>query len=131
MIEPREALFAHLAENLGVRAVVGERVFSPTVPVGVKKPLIVLHAPISRVPRRDLKGVAYKQARLQVTAMGKTQKQAEDAANAVMVAVDGFSGAMADELHVLLATVDNDRQVAYEDISEIHHHVDVIIRYKE
>lgn len=131
MIEPREALFAHLAENPGVQAVVGDRVFSPRVSLGTKKPLLLIQPPISRVPSRDLDGVNFKRARIQVTAMGETQKQAEGAAKAVMTAVEGFSGMMAGELYVLLATVDNDRQIDYEDIGEVHHHVDIMITYRE
>lgn len=130
-MEPRNALGIHLSEDPGVQAFVSDRLFQRRAPAGEKKPLLLIQPPISRVPSRDLDGVNFKRARIQVTAMGETQKQAEDTANAVMTAVEGFSGLMAGELYVILATVDNDRQIAYEDIGEVHHHVDIMITYRE
>jgi len=50
-----------------------------------------------------------------VTAMADTQKQAEATAKAVIDAVEGFLQAtMGGQLQVLLATVDNDRQIAQD-----------------
>ncbi len=131
MTEPRRALYAHLAADNEVKAIVGDRIYQGRVPAGATKPLILIQPPISRVPQRDLGGVAYKRTRIQVTAMADTQKQAEATAKAVIDAVEGFSGMMAGQLQVLLASVDNDRQIAYDDIDEIHHHVDMMITYKE
>jgi len=130
-VEPRQALYAHLRADPGVQAAVGDRVYQRRVPTGAMKPLILIQPPISRVPQRDLGGVAYKRTRIQVTAMADAQKQAEATAKAVIDAVEGFSGMMAGQLQVLLASVDNDRQIAYDDIDEIHHHVDMMITYKE
>lgn len=130
-VEPRQALYAHLRADPGVQAAVGDRVYQRRVPTGATKPLILIQPPISRVPQRDLGGVAYKRTRIQVTAMADTQKRAEATAKAVIDAVEGFSGMMAGQLQVLLASVDNDRQIAYDDIDEIHHHVDMMITYKE
>ena len=131
MTEPRRALYAHLAADNEVKAIVGDRIYQGRVPAGATKPLILIQPPISRIPQRDLGGVAYKRTRIQVTAMADTQKQAEATAKAVIDAVEGFSGMMAGQLQVLLASVDNDRQIAYDDIDEIHHHVDMMITYKE
>lgn len=131
MTEPRRALYAHLAADNEVKAIVGDRIYQGRVPAGATKPLILIQPPISRIPQRDLGGVAYKRTRIQVTAMADTQKQAEATAKAVIDAVEGFSGMMAGQLQVLLASVDNDRQIAYDDINEIHHHVDMMITYKE
>ena len=131
MTEPRRALYAHLAADNEVKAIVGDRIYQGRVPAGATKPLILIQPPISRVPQRDLGGVAYKRTRIQVTAMADAQKQAEATAKAVIDAVEGFSGMMAGQLQVLLASVDNDRQIAYGDIDEIHHHVDMMITYKE
>ena len=130
MTEPRRALYAHLAADNEVKAIVGDRIYQGRVPAGATKPLIVIQPPISRVPQRDLGGVAYKRTRIQVTAMADTQKQAEATAKAVIDAVEGFTGTMAGALDVILATVDNDRQVDQEGVDEIHHHVDVMILYK-
>lgn len=63
--------------------------------------------------------------------MAGTQPEAEKAANAVISAVEGFSGLMAGALNVILATVDNDRQTDQDGVDEIHHHIDVMIIYKE
>lgn len=130
MTEPRRALYAHLLADPGVKAVVGDRIYQGRVPAGATKPLIVIQPPISRVPQRDLGGVAYKRTRIQVTAMTDTQKQAEATAKAVIDAVEGFTGMMGGGLDVILASVDNDRQIAQDGIDEIYHHVDVMIVYK-
>ncbi|WP_461367544.1 DUF3168 domain-containing protein [Candidatus Darwinibacter acetoxidans] len=130
MTEPRRALYAHLLADPGVKAAVGDRIYQGRVPAGATKPLIVIQPPISRVPQRDLGGVAYKRTRIQVTAMTDTQKQAEATAKAVIDAVEGFTGMMGGGLDVILASVDNDRQIAQDGIDEIYHHVDVMIVYK-
>jgi len=131
MTEPRRALYAHLLADPGVKAAVGDRIYQGRVPAGATKPLILIQPPISRVPQRDLGGVAYKKTRIQVTAMAETQKDAEKAANAVIAAVEGFTGTMGNGLDVILASVDNDRQIAQDGIDEIYHHVDITITYKE
>lgn len=137
-VRPRQALYAHLRADQGVQAIVGDRIYHRHAPLDTKKPLIVIWPTISDVPIRDLNGVAYRRARLQVTAMAAddnksrdAQPKAEAAAKAVISAVEGFSGMMAGALNVILATVDNDRQIDQEGVDEIHHHVDVIITYKE
>lgn len=128
-VEPRQALYAHLRADPGVQAAVGGRIYQRRAPLDAEKPLIVIHPTISRVPYRVLDGVAYWRARLQVTAMADTQPDAEKAARAVILAAEGFTGMMAGVLNVILATVDNDRQVD-QDV-EIYHHVDIMILYKE
>ena len=128
--EPREALYAHLKADPGVQAAVGDRVYQRRVPSGAVKPLIVIFPPASRTAERDLGGVAYWEARLQVTAMAGTQPEAEAAAKAVMQAVEGFRGVMAGAIYVVDARVDSDNQIDQDDVDEIHHHVDVIVRYK-
>lgn len=130
MTEPRRALYAHLLADSGVQTAVGDRIYQGRVPAGATKPLILIQPPISRVPQRDLGGVAYKRTRIQVTAMTDTQKQAETTAKAVIDAVEGFTGMMGGGLDVILASVDNDRQIAQDGIDEIYHHVDVMIVYK-
>ena len=130
MTEPRRALYAHLLADSGVQTAVGDRIYQGRVPAGATKPLILIQPPISRVPQRDLGGVAYKRTRIQVTAMADTQKQAEATATAVIDAVEGFTGTMGGGLDVILASVDNDRQIAQDGIDEIYHHVDVMIVYK-
>ena len=130
MTEPRRALYAHLAADNEVKAIVGDRIYQGRVPAGATKPLILIQPPISRIPQRDLGGVAYKRTRIQVTAMAETQKDAEKAADAVIAAVEGFTGTMGGGLDVILASVDNDRQIAQDGIDEIYHHVDVMIVYK-
>ena len=130
-VEPRQALYAHIRADPGVQAAVGNRVYQRRVPEGAQKPLIVIYPTISRVPTRDIGGVAYRQARLQVTAMADTQPETEKAAKAVIEATEGFTGLMAGALNVILVTVDNDRQVDQDGVDEIHHHVDVMITYKE
>lgn len=128
-LEPRQALYAHLRADPGVQNAVNDRVYQRRVPEGATKPLIVIYPTISRVPTRDLNNVAYKRTRIQVTAMSDTQSQAEAAAMSVINAVEGFSGLMAGELPVILATVDNDRQTYQNEVDEIHHHVDITITY--
>lgn len=130
-VEPRQALLAHLRADPAVQEAVGTRVYQRRVPEGAQKPLIVIYPTISRVPNRILSGVAYHQARLQVTCMADTQPEAEKAAKAVIEATEGFTGLMAGALNVILATVDNDRQTDQDGVNEIHHHIDVIIIYKE
>ena len=130
MTEPRRALYAHLLADSGVQTAVGDRIYQGRVPAGATKPLILIQPPISRIPQRDLGGVAYKRTRIQVTAMADTQKQAEATATAVIDAVEGFTGTMGGGLDVILASVDNDRQIAQDGIDEIYHHVDVMIVYK-
>lgn len=129
MIEPRQALYAHLLADSGVMEAV-KVIYQGRAPAGAEKPLLLIQPLISRVPRRDLGGVAYKQARIQVTAMAKTQKEVEKAIKAVIDAVEGHVGMMAGELQVILVEIDNDRQVAQDAIEEIYHHVDVMVIYK-
>ena len=132
MTEPRRALHAHLAADTGVTSKINDRIYQGRGPAGEEKPLILIQPPISRIPRRILDGVAYRSTRLQVTVMADTQKDAEDTAAAVISAIDGITGSMGSEglsMDVVLVEVDNDRQVAYEEIDEIHHHVDVMITY--
>lgn len=130
-VEPRQALLAHLRADPAVQEAVGTRVYQRRVPEGAQKPLIVIYPTISRVPNRILDGVSHRRTRLQVTVMAGTQPEAEKAANAVISAVEGFSGLMAGALNVILATVDNDRQTDQDGVDEIHHHIDVMIIYKE
>jgi hypothetical protein len=130
-VEPRQALLAHLRADPAVQEAVGTRVYQRRVPEGAQKPLIVIYPTISRVSNRILDGVSHRRTRLQVTVMAGTQPEAEKAANAVISAVEGFSGLMAGALNVILATVDNDRQTDQDGVDEIHHHVDMMIMYKE
>ncbi|MCK9326635.1 MAG: DUF3168 domain-containing protein [Bacteroidales bacterium] len=130
-VEPRQALYAHIRADPGVQEAVGDKVYQRRVPDGAQKPLIVIYPTVSRVPDRILSGVAYYRARLQVTAMADTQPEAEATAKAVISSVEGFTGKMAGALDVILATVDNDRQTDQDGVDEIHHHVDVMITYKE
>ena len=130
-VEPRQALYAHIRADPGIQAAVGDRVYQRRVPERAQKPLIIIYPTISRVPNRILAGVAYHQARLQVTAMADTQPDAEKAARAVIEATEGFTGLMAGALNVILAMGDNDSPVDQDGVDEIHHHVDVIIIYKE
>jgi hypothetical protein len=129
-VEPRQALYAHLKADPAVQAAVGTRIYQRRVTDGAVKPLIVIYPTISRTPTRILEGVSHRRVRLQVTCMAENQQEAEMAANAVINAVEGFTGTMAGALDVILATVDNDRQVDQEGVDEIHHHVDVMILYK-
>ncbi len=133
-VEPRQALYAHLRADPAVQAALKngkDSVYQRRVPAGAQKPLIVIYPTISRVPNRILNGVSHRRTRLQVTVMADTQPEAEKAANAVISAVEGFTGMMAGALNVILATVDNDRQVDQDGVDEIHHHVDITITYKE
>src|SRR5690606_11207083 len=129
--EPREALYAHLKADPGVQAAVGDRVYQRRVPSGAVKPLIVIFPPESRTAERELGGVAYWEAALQVTAMAAATPAAEAAAKAVMQAVEGFQGVMAGAVYVIDARVDSDQQIDQDDVDEIHHHVDVVVRYKD
>src|SRR5690606_31612804 len=126
----REARNAHVRAVAGVQETVADRVYQSRVPPGAQQPLAVVFPPVSRVARRDLGGVAYWEQRLQVTAMAATQPEAEAAAKAVMQAVEGFQGVMAGAIYVIDARVDSDNQIDQDDVDEIHHHVDVIVRYK-
>jgi|LSQX01.2.fsa_nt_gb hypothetical protein len=131
-LEPRQALHQYLAADAGVKAVVDARLFQRAAPANTQKPYLVIWPPISRVPVRDLAGVAYKQVRLQVTAVGETQTDAEKTANAVMSAVEGFKGNLAvaeGTLNVKQVVVDSDRQIDQPDVGEVEHHVDIIILY--
>lgn len=132
MLEPRQALYQYLAADAGVKAAVGARLFQRAAPANTQKPYLVIWPLISRVSTRDLCGVAYKQARLQVTAVGDTQIEAEKAANAVISAVEGFRGNLAvveGTFSAKRVTVDSDRQIDQPDVGEVHHHVDVLILY--
>ena len=129
--EPRQALYAHLLADEGVKDAVDSRIYQRRVPAEAQKPLIVIHPTISRVPNRILDGVSHHRCRLQITAMANNQPDAEKAAQAVIAAVEGFTGTMAEKLDVILATVDNERQIDQDGIDEIHHHVDVMITYRE
>lgn len=128
MIEPRQALYAFLLADPGVKAAITD-IHQGRIPGGAETPLLLIHPPISRVPQMDLGGVTRKRTRIQITAVADTQTEAEKAAGAVMAAVEGFVGDMS-SLNVILATVDNDRQMVYPEIEEIHHHIDVMVTYK-
>lgn len=127
--EPRQALYAYLLADNGVKAVVGDRIDQGRRDAKTTKPMLLIQPPISRVSERYLGGVAYKRTRIQVTAIADTQAQAERAANAVISAVEGFVGSMSG-VTIIEATVDNDRQLAQDGIDETHHHVDVMVVYK-
>lgn len=132
MIEPRQALIVHLRADTNVTKTLkkgANSIYQRRVPAGAAKPLVVIWPTISRVPNRILDGVSYQKTRLQVTAIADTQPEVEKAVNAVIKAIDGFTGLMAEKLNVILATVDNDRQVDQDGADEIHHHVDVMITY--
>ena len=128
-LEPRQALYQYLAADAAVKSAVGNRLFQRAAPANTEKPYLVIWPPISRVRVRDLNGVAYKQARLQVTAVADSQTSAETAANAVIAAVEGFKGTMAGSFNVIQTIVDNDNQIDYPDVNEVHHHVDVLVLY--
>ncbi len=130
-VTARKALYAHLLADAGVRAAVGDRVHQRRVPQDAARPLLIVWPPISDVPQRDLDGIAYRETRLQVTAMAMTQPEAEKAARAAMAAVEGFIGTMAGTLDVIEAWVDSDHQEDQDDTNEIHHHVDVMMMYRE
>lgn len=128
-ITPREALFAFLSTDNTVMATV-KNIHSRRVPLGAYKPLVVIYPTISDVPTRDLSGIAYRQARLQVTVMADTQKEAETTIRAIIKAVDGFSGSMFG-LSVIQALAETDRQIDEDEVDEVHQHLDVIIKYEE
>lgn len=132
-VEPRQALYAHLVADPNVFAAVkgdADRIHQRRVPEGAPKPLIVIWPPQSRVPTRDLGGVAYYKTRIQVTAMAKTQPEAEKIARAVIAAVEGVTGLMAGALQVIMVEVVDDSQVDQDGIDEVHHHVILRITHK-
>lgn len=129
-VTPRQALYAHLRADSGVQAAVGDRVYQRRVPPDAVKPLIVIWPPASDTAVRDLAGVTWWEQRIQITAMADTQPEVEAAAEAVVDAVEGFKGLMAGVLHVIEARVDAENEVDQEDVDEVHHHIDVLVRYE-
>lgn len=131
-IEPRQALYVYLQS---IPAIIEslkngkDSIYQRRFPAGAQKPLIVIYPTISQLPNRLLDGVSHHRTRIQVTVVADTQTDAEQAANAVIKAVEGFTGLMAEKLQVILATVDNGRQVDQEGVDEIHHNIDVMLRY--
>src|SRR5690606_6209439 len=109
-VEPREALRRHLRDDPGVVALVGDRMHHQARPDGAAFPCVVVF-PVSDVPRRDLGGVAWREARVQLTVMGTAEpdaslaprslKTAEQVSRAVQLSVDGFSGLMAGAVQVI------------------------------
>ena len=134
LIEPRIALYDHLKSNSNVTAALakcrhGLCLYQGRVSSGAKKPLAVVQPPISRVPTRILSGVAYKQQRLQVTVVADTQPEAEVTAQAIIAAVEGFTGTMAG-----LDDAGDGRQRSpglFDEVDEVYHHVDVMILYRD
>lgn len=126
--EPRHAVYDLLRHDPGVQAAVGTRIYQRQIPPGAKKPLIIVHPLVSRVPEKVLGGTAYRQVRLQITAVADKQPEAEKAISAVIDALDDFTGKMG-SLDVIQASIAGERQMDYPDIGEIYHHADVILLY--
>jgi len=141
-VEPREALWRHLREDQDIAALVGDRIYHQVRPDGAAFPCIVVF-PISDVPRRYLGGVAWREARVQLTVMGTVEpdvflaprslKTAEQVARAVQASVEGFSGLMAGALQVIDCRVEGAESVLhdYDDGSfQAYIDVDVVLTYK-
>lgn len=127
-VTARRAIWKRLAEDLGVTAQVGDRIYYQVRPDGATYPCIVLNV-VSVVPRRDLDGVAWTETRIQVTAMAQTEPVAEAVAIAVRRALEGLQGSVAG-LDVIEARVEEGVVIYQEDTGQTHHHVDVVVMHK-
>ncbi len=127
-ITPRQAIYAHLKGDANVFALVGSRIYHVTPPLDSTYPLIVLNT-ISNVDRRDLVGVAYRETRLQVTAMASSLAEAEKIALAVRDSLEGFTGPMAGALTVIGCRVVSYMPIYHEETGQTHYHVDVIVTH--
>jgi len=127
-VTARRAIWKRLAEDPGVTALVGDRIYYQFRPDGATYPCIVLNA-ISVVPRRDLGGVAWIETHIQVTAMAQMESVAEAVAIAVRRALEGLQGLVAG-LDVIEVRVEEGVVIYQEDTRQIHHHVDVVVMHK-
>lgn len=129
-VTPRKAVWKHLLDDPAVVALVGDRIYYQTRPDGAAYPCVVIST-ISRMPRRDLDGMAWAETRLQVTAMDTTEPGAEAVAKAIQDSLDGFSSArMAGALYVMECRVETAFPMLQEDTGQTHYHVDVVIIHK-
>src|SRR5690606_37792553 len=127
-VTARRAVWKRLAEDPGVTALVGDRIYYQVRPDGAAYPCIVLNV-ISATPRRDLNGVAWTETRIQVTAMAQTEPVAEAVATAVRQALEGLQGAVAG-LPVISALVEQGVVIFQEESGQTHHHVDVVVMHQ-
>lgn len=127
MATARQAVYKYLSE-LPVGNLVGGRIYHVTPPLDATYPLIVINT-ISNVDRRDLGGVAYRETRLQVTAMASSLAEAEQIALAVRDSLEGFTGLMAGVLPVIGSRVVSYMPIYQEETGQTHYHVDVVVTY--
>lgn len=129
-VTPRKVVWKHLRDDPAVSALVGDRIYYQTRPDGAAYPCIVIST-ISRIPRRDLDGIAWTETRLQVTAMDTKEPGAEAVAKAIQDSLDGFSSAlMAGALYVMECRVETAFPMLQEETGQTHYHVDVVITHK-
>ena len=128
-VTPRKAVWKHLSDDQAIAALVGNRIDYDYRKDETELPCIII-ADISDVPRRDLSGVAWRETRIQITAMANTKPGAEEIAQAIQAVLEGYSGMMAGALQVINCRVDAASPLYQEETGQYHYHVDVIITYK-
>lgn len=129
-VTPRKAVWKHLLDDPAVAALVGDRIYYQTRPDGTAYPCVVIST-ISRIPRRDLDGMAWAETRLQVTVMDTTEPGAEAVAKVIQDSLDGFGSAlMAGVLYVMECRVETAFPMLQEETGQTHYHVDVVIIHK-
>ena len=127
-----EALYAHLSTDAGVSALTGTRVYPEALPQGVTFPAIT-YLQVSSVPIRTMGGRQGRSPRFQIDCWGSTATSAREVAEAVIAALDHYSGTMGgvDGVIVRGAFLENDQQINEPDAKLHRVSLDFVIHWQE
>ena len=124
-----DAVYSYFSAVAGVTAVIGDRIYPTTLPLGATLPAIVYHQ-ISgprEYPLGSSAGPVH--ARIQFDAYGTTAKAAKQAVDAIEAALSGFAGSYSG-LTVHGAWVDNEL-TNYDAVPLVYHRLlDVTVLYE-
>lgn len=126
-----EALTSFLTGTPAIAAIVGDRVYPKKSPQGEQRPSIVWHQISGRTDHVQEGASGYAEARVQLEFQALTYAEAAAAADAVRLALDGFSGTMgpAGDLEVSGAFLEDERDDYDDGLTLYVLHRDYLIEY--
>jgi hypothetical protein len=104
-----EALYSHLTGDAGIASLISTRCYPEALPPGVTFPAIT-YLQVSSVPIRTCGGRQGRTVRFQIDSWGSTAASARAVAEAVIDALDHYSGTMGGGVTIRAAFMVNDQQ---------------------
>lgn len=127
-----EALFAHLSGNAGVSALVSTRIYPVVLPQGATLPAVTFME-VSAPKIRTMGGRLGGSPRFQITCWATTPSGARGVSDAILDALDHYSGTMGGGggVNVLSSFEDNAQDDYDPEFKKFKRILDYIITYQE